>query len=74
MDNKLLVGEAYRIANKLIIIKESDKDLDTLFNELLDKNFNNKSSQILFYITGALANEKYSIESISPFKLKKNNS
>lgn len=74
MDNKLLIGEAYRIANKLIIIKESDKDLDTLFNELLDKNFNNKSSQILFYITGALANEKYSIESISPFKLKKNNS
>lgn len=74
MDNKLLIGEAYRIANKLIIIKESDKDLDTLFNELLDKNFNNKSSQILFYITSALANEKYSIESISPFKLKKNNS
>lgn len=74
MDNKLLIGEAYRIANKLIIIKESDKDFDTLFNELLDKNFNDKSSQILFYITGALANEKYSIESISPFKLKKNNS
>lgn len=74
MDNKILIGEAKRIANKLIIIKESDKDLDSLFNELLDKKFNNKSSQILFYITGALADERYSIESISPFKLKKNNS
>lgn len=74
MDNKKLMEEAERISNKLIKIQKSDKDLDTIFNELLDKKFENKSLNVMLYLTDILAEKKYYINNVSPFELKKYNS
>ncbi len=71
MDNKKLMVEACRIANELIKIQKSNKDLDTLFNELLNKKFQTKSLNVMLYLTDILAEKNYYINKVSPFELKK---
>lgn len=74
MDNKILKIEAERIVDELIKISRTDKDLDTIFNELLDKKLKAKSLNVMFYLTNILAEKKYYIDNISPLELKKYNS
>lgn len=73
MDNNKIISEAKRIANKLIDIKKSDEDLETIVNKLLSKKLKNVSMNVMLYIPNILAENKFYIESISPFELKEYN-
>lgn len=70
MDNFILKQEAVRIVKELIKIKESDKSLDQIFHELLNKEYIKYDMKILAYTSNALYDEKYTLESVNPFKLK----
>lgn len=71
MDNFILRQEAARITKELVKIYESDKDLDYLFHEILDKKYMKYDMQILVYVPNALYDEGYTLESVKPFKLKR---
>lgn len=71
MDNFLLKKEAIRVTKELVKIKESNKSLDEVFHNILDKKYKKNDMEILVYITGTLYDEGYSLESAVPFKLKK---
>ena len=71
MDNFLLKKEAIRVTKELVKIKESNKSLDEVFHNILDKKYKKYDMEILVYITGTLYDEGYSLESAVPFKLKK---
>lgn len=60
-----------RISKELIKINESDKDLDKIFHELLDKTYSKYDMKVLVYISDALYDCGYTLESVKPFKLKK---
>lgn len=70
MDNFILKQEAVRIVKELVKIKESDKNLDEIFHKILDKKYSKYDMEVLMYITDALYDEKYTLESANPFKLK----
>lgn len=70
MDNKVVVNEAKRIAKKLIDIKKSEEDFESIVNRLIDKNSKDDLMNIMLLIPNILAENKFYIESISPFELK----
>lgn len=73
MGNKKVIDEAKRIVKELIDIKKSNEDFETIVNKLLDKNLSSDFMNIMLYIPNILAENKFYIESISPFELKEYN-
>lgn len=73
MDNKKIIEEAKRIANILIDIKKSNDDLESIVSSLLDKKLKKDLMNVMLYIPNILAENKFYIESISPFELKEYN-
>ncbi len=71
MSNKDIKIEAERIAKKLIELGESDKSLDKVFHTFLRKEFKDIDMDVLLHVSEELINNKYIIESVKPFKLKK---
>lgn len=71
MDNSILRKEAVRITKELIKIYESDKDLDHVFHEILDKKYMKYDMKVLMYISNALYDEGYTLDSVTPFKLRR---
>lgn len=71
MDNFILRNEAVRVSKELIKIYESDKDLDYVFHEILDKKYIKYDMKVLIYISDALYDEGYTLDSVTPFKLRK---
>ncbi len=74
MSNKEYINEAERIGNELIKIGKSNKDLDTLFNILLDDKFKHNYLNVMVYLPDILAQKKFYIVNVSPFEIKNYNS
>lgn len=71
MSNREIRQEAIRISKELIEIEKSDRSLDAIFHSLLKKEFESDDMKVLLYISEALIDEKYALESCNPFRLKK---
>jgi hypothetical protein len=69
MDNLLLKKEAKRIYKEIIKFNETNKSLDKIFNELLDKKYKQYNMKILMYLTNILAENNYVIENTDPLKI-----
>ncbi len=70
MDNFLLKEEAKRVSKELVKIYSSNENLDKLFNKILNKEYKKDSMKVLTYISDALYDLGYTLDSVNPFKLK----
>lgn len=70
MDNNKILNEATRITKELIEIKKSNEDFETIVERLMDKNLKANFMNIMLYIPNILAENKFYIESVSPFELR----
>ena len=71
MNNELIIKEAKRVTNELIRINNSDKSLDEIFHNLLNKKFIQYDMKVLYFVPNFLAEDYYFIKSSNPFILGK---